>query len=45
MTDMINIEKRDKIDIVTFAVKRINATTIEEIRKVSARFLTIPGQR
>ena len=28
MTDMINIEKRDKIDIVTFAVKRIKTTSI-----------------
>ena len=30
---MINIEKRDKIDIVTFSVNKINATTIDEIKE------------
>lgn len=29
---MINIEKRDKIDIVSFNVNRINANTIDEIK-------------
>jgi len=33
MTDMIYIEKRDKIDIITFSVNKINATTIDEIKE------------
>lgn len=33
MVEMINIERRDKVDIVTFAVNKINATTIEEIKE------------
>jgi len=30
---MINVEKRDKIDIVTFSVDRINALITDEIRE------------
>jgi hypothetical protein len=30
---MINIEKRDKIDIITFIVNKINVTTIDEIKE------------
>ena len=30
---MINIEKRDKIDIITFTVNKINATTIDDIKE------------
>ena len=29
---MINIERTDKVDIVTFNVNKINATTIDEIK-------------
>jgi anti-anti-sigma factor len=45
MTDMINIEKRDKIDIVTFAVKRINATTIEEIKEGVSKVFDNPSAK
>jgi anti-sigma B factor antagonist len=31
---MINIEKRDKIDIVSFSVNKINALIIDDIREV-----------
>jgi anti-sigma B factor antagonist len=30
---MVNIEKKDKIDIVTFSVNKINALIIDEIRE------------
>jgi len=30
---MINIEKKDKIDIVTFSVNKINALIVDEIRE------------
>jgi anti-anti-sigma factor len=30
---MINVEKRDKIDIISFSVKSINALVTEEIRE------------
>ncbi len=30
---MINIEKSDKIDIITFTVNKINATTIDDIKE------------
>jgi len=33
MAEMINIEKKDKIDIITFSVNKINATTIDEIKE------------
>jgi anti-sigma B factor antagonist len=36
---MINIERRDKIDIVTFTVKKINALVTEEIRDSILRIL------
>jgi anti-sigma B factor antagonist len=30
---MINIEKKDKIDIISFTVKKINALIVDEIRE------------
>ena len=30
---MINIEKRDKIDVVTFSVEKLNANTIDQIKE------------
>jgi len=45
MTDMINIEKRDKIEIITFAVKRINAITIDEIKEGVSSVFDTPGAR
>ncbi len=45
MTDMINIVKRDKIDIITFAVKRINATTIDEIKEGVSKVFDASGAR
>jgi len=29
---MINIEKKDKVDIITFTIDRINALITEELR-------------
>jgi len=34
---MINIEKRDKIDIISFSVNKINALIIDEIREAILR--------
>ena len=30
---MINIEKKDKIDIISFTVNKINALIVDEIRE------------
>lgn len=30
---MINIEKKDKIDVVTFSVEKLNANTIDKIKE------------
>ena len=43
MTDMINIEKRGKIDIITFAVKKINSTTIDEIKEGVSKIFATSG--
>lgn len=32
MADMINIEKKGKIEIISFSVNKINATSIDEIK-------------
>jgi len=45
MTDMINIEKRGKIDIITFAVKKINSTTIDEIKEGVSKIFATSGAR
>jgi anti-sigma B factor antagonist len=36
---MINIEKKDKIDIISFSVSKINALIVDEIREVILRVI------
>jgi anti-anti-sigma factor len=36
---MINIEKKDKIDIISFSVNKINALIVDEIREVILKVL------
>jgi anti-anti-sigma factor len=42
---MINIERRDKIDIITFSVNRINATTIDEIKEGVSKVFDNPNSK
>jgi anti-sigma B factor antagonist len=42
---MINIDKRDKIDIVSFSVNKINALITEDIREEIARLSSTPNSR
>lgn len=42
---MINIERRDKIDIITFSVNKINATTIDEIKAGVTRAFDNPNSK
>ena len=42
---MINIEKKDKIDIVTFSVNKINALITEEIRNKINELFELPNSR
>lgn len=42
---MINIEKRGKIDIITFSVNKINATTIDEIKEGVTKVFNNPNSK
>ncbi len=42
---MINIEKRNKIDIISFSVNKINATVIDEIREGVSKEFENPNSR
>ena len=42
---MINIEKKDKIDLVSFSVNKINALITEEIRDEINKIFEIPNSR
>lgn len=42
---MINIEKKDKIDIITFTVNKINALITDEIRKTISGVFDTPNSR
>jgi len=42
---MINIEKRNKIDIISFSVNKINATVIDEIREGVSREFENPNSK
>lgn len=42
---MINIERRGKIDIITFTVNKINATTIDEIREGVTKAFEAPNSK
>jgi anti-sigma B factor antagonist len=42
---MINIEKRDKIDIISFNVNKIDATIADEIRERLNKVFDNPGAR
>ena len=42
---MINIEKKDKIDLVSFSVNKINALITEEIRNEINNVFEIPNSR
>jgi anti-anti-sigma factor len=42
---MVNIEKRDRIDIVTFSVNRINALVSEEIRESISKVFDTSNSR
>ena len=45
MTEMINIERRNKVDIITFSVNKINVTTIEEIKEGVSRVFDNPNAK
>jgi hypothetical protein len=45
MVEMINIEKRDKVDIITFSVNKINATTIDEIKEGVSKVFDNPNSK
>jgi anti-anti-sigma factor len=42
---MLTIEKKDKIDIISFSVNRINALIIDEIREGILKVLDNPNSR
>lgn len=42
---MINIEKKEKIEIVTFSVNKINALNTEEIRDTISKLFELPNSR
>ncbi len=42
---MINIEKRNKIDIISFSVNKINATVIDEIREGVSKEFDTPNSK
>ncbi len=42
---MINIEKRDKIDIVTFRTDTINALVTDEIRDQISKIFEVPNSK
>lgn len=42
---MINIERRDKIDIITFSVNKINATTIDDIKEGVSKVFDKPNSK
>jgi anti-anti-sigma factor len=42
---MVNIEKRDKIDIVTFTVSKINALITDEIRESINRIFDVSNSK
>jgi anti-sigma B factor antagonist len=42
---MISIEKRDKIDIISFSVNNINALITDEIREGITRVFDIPNSK
>jgi anti-anti-sigma factor len=42
---MISIEKRDKIDVVTFSEKKINALVSDEIRDRINKVFDVPGTK
>lgn len=42
---MINIEKRDKTDIITFSVNKIHATTIDDIKEGVSRVFDKPNSK
>ncbi len=45
MAEMINIEKRNKIDIISFTVNKINVMTIEEIKDGVSKAFDNPGSK
>jgi len=42
---MINIERRNKVDIITFIVNKINVTTIDEIKEGVSRVFDNPNSK
>jgi anti-anti-sigma factor len=42
---MINIEKRNKIDIISFSVNKINATVIDDIREGVSKEFDTPNSK
>ncbi len=42
---MINIERRGKIDIITFTVNKINATTIDDIKEGVTKAFENPNSK
>lgn len=42
---MINIEKRDRVDIITFTVNKINATTIDDIKEGVSKVFDKPNSK
>ncbi|MBW6501378.1 MAG: STAS domain-containing protein [Bacteroidales bacterium] len=42
---MINIEKRNKIDVISFSVNKINATIIDEIREGVSKEFDTPNSK
>jgi len=45
MTEMISIERRNKVDIITFSVNKINVTTIDEIKEGVSRVFDNPNAK
>jgi anti-anti-sigma factor len=45
MAEMINIERRNKIEIITFVVNKINVTTIDEIKEGVSRLFDNPNSK
>lgn len=42
---MINIEKRDRVDIITFTVNKIHATTIDDIKEGVSKVFDKPNSK
>jgi anti-anti-sigma factor len=45
MAEMIEIERRDRIDIITFTVNKINVTTIDEIKEGVSKVFDNPNSK